>query len=260
MEYKIGEVSNILNIPIDTLRYYEKKNIVHPKKCATNNYRIYDAWEINYLIEYKKFKSYDFSLLEVEDILYHDDLHAFIDKIDDRQTYFEKKLKYYTLLKQKNNEYLHSLNHIKKNLWKCTLTLSPEIYYFTQRYNYTYKSNNQMDELSEVWLKYFPLVECLIEIQAEALLNRDHCNDHGWGFAIKKEYADALQIPLNKLIKHVGSVQSVYTVICAGNKGSFSLTLLDQAMTFIKENGYKLSGTITGNLLARVNEPDGYRR
>lgn len=260
MEYKIGEVSNILNIPIDTLRYYEKKNIVHPKKSANNNYRFYDAWEINYLIECKKFRSYDFSLSEVEDILYHDSLTKFMDKIDDRQSYFEERLKYYTLLMEKNQEYQHSLHSIKKNLWECTLTEHPEIYYFIHRYNYTYKSKDQFGDFFDIWLGYFPFVETIIEIQEEAILNRDHCNEHGWGFAIKKRYADAFQIPLNEKIKHVESVKSVYTVICAGDKGSFSLQLLDKAMSFIEKHGYKLSGTITGNLLARVHEPDGYQR
>ena len=259
MEYKIGEVSNILNIPVDTLRYYEKRNIVHPKK-TTNRYRYYDAWEINYLIECKKFRNFDFSLAEVEDILYHDNLEDFTGKIEGKQNYFEEKLKYYTLLKQKNEEYIHSLKNIKENLWQCTFTHHPEMYYFMHRYNYTYKNKDHFGELFDIWLGYFPFVESLIEIQEEAILNRDHTNDHGWGFAIRKEYAEAFNIPMNNQVKHIEKVDCVYTVICAGDKGSFSLKLLDKAMSFMEENGYQLAGTITGNLLARVHEPTGYCR
>ncbi|MBM4761094.1 MerR family transcriptional regulator [Bacillus sp. B15-48] len=260
MEYKIGEVSNILNIPVETLRYYEKKHIVQPKKSIKNRYRYYDAWEINYLIECKKFRSYDFSLPEVKEILHHNNLNDFIDKIDERQNYFEEQLNYYKLLKQKNEEYIQSLKQIKRNLWKCTLTPHPEIYYFIHRYNYTYKTKNEFGDLIDRWLEFFPFVENLIEIQDNALLNRNNTNDHGWGFSIKKEYADALKIPLNEKVKHVARSESIYTIICAGDKGSFSLKLLDHALTFIKEHDYKLSGTVTGNLLARVHEQNGYNR
>ena len=31
MQYKAKEVSQILNIPIDTLRYFEKIGVIHPK-------------------------------------------------------------------------------------------------------------------------------------------------------------------------------------------------------------------------------------
>ena len=101
MKYKIGEVSRILNIPLETLRYYESKDIVHPVKDKENNYRYYDAWDINFLIECKKFRSLDFSLSEIQDILHKDNLSNFIDKINDRQRYYNEKLKYYTLLVEK---------------------------------------------------------------------------------------------------------------------------------------------------------------
>ena len=253
MKYKISEVSNILNIPIDTIRYYEKKNIVHPQKNSSNNYRFYDAWDINYLLECKKFRHYDFSLSEVEDILYHDDLSSFIDKINGRQNYFEEKMKYYTLLKKKNEEYTTSLNDITKNLNKFTFTYRPEIYYFLHRYNDTYAFKDHFGDIFEVWLDYFPFVETLVEIQEDSIMNRD--DKYSWGFAMKKEYVDAFDIPLNNKVKHQERVESIYTVICAGEKGSFSLNLLDDAMAFIKRNGYRLSGTITGNPLLVCMNP-----
>lgn len=261
MKYKIGEVSKILNIPIDTLRYYEKKHIINPHKDNSNNYRIYESWDINFLLEYKKFRRFDFSICEIEEILYHDNLEKYTNKINGRQAYFDEKLKYYTLAKQKNQEFINSLNNINNNLWKCTFTNHPDIYYFTHRFNREYDTKDKFDGLFEIWLEYFPFVECLVEMQKNAVLNRyQNNNDYRWGFAIKKEYADAFNIPLNDKVKHVESILSVYTVICAGERGTFSLKLLDKALEFIEENGYQIAGDVTGNLLARVHDPSGYHR
>lgn len=260
MKYKIGEVSKILNIPIETLRYLEKKGIVYPRKNDINNYRLYDHWDINFLIEYKRFRSLDFSSSEVEEILHSDNLGSFIEKIDTRQDYIEEKLKHYTLLKEKNDEYRRSLNSIKDNLWKCTFTKHPDIYYFIHRFNERYETKDKFDGLFEIWLNYFPFVEPLIEMKQEAVLDRNNRNEYAWGFSLKKEYIEAFNIPLNDKVKHVEAIESVYTVICAGDKGSFSLKLLDRALEFIEYNGYELSGDVTGRLLARAHEENGYRR
>lgn len=260
MEYKISEVSKILNIPIDTLRFLETKDIVKPRKNDNNNYRFYEAWDINFLIEYKKFRSFDFSISEVKEILHSDNLDSFVEKINGRQEYFEEKLKYYTLLKQKNEEYISSLNNIKNKIWECSFTKHPEIYYFMNRFNYTFETKDKFGGLFENWLNYFPFIDTIVEMKLDSVINRNINNDYEWGFAIKKEYAEAFNILLNDKVKHVESVQSVYTVICAEDSGSFTLKLLDKALKFIEDNGYQLVGSVIGNLLARVHEPDGYRR
>lgn len=259
MKYKISEVSKILNIPIDTLRYLESKDIVNPSK-SNNNYRFYEAWDINFLTEYKKFRSFDFSVTEVKEILHSDNLTSFMEKVNGRQEYFEDKLNYYTFLKQKNEQYINSLNNIKNNLWKCSFTKHPDIYYFMHRFNYKYETKDKFNGLFESWINYFPFIETTVEMKFDAVINRNTNNDYEWGFSIRKEYAEAFNIPLNDKVNHVEAIESVYTIICAGDKGSFSLKLLDKALKFIENSGYILAGNVIGNLLARVHEPDGYCR
>ena len=58
MRYKIGDVSRILGISTDLLRYYEKKGVVQPQKDKNNDYRYYDTWDINFLIDCLWFKRF----------------------------------------------------------------------------------------------------------------------------------------------------------------------------------------------------------
>ena len=62
MGYKIGEVSKLLDIPIETIRYYESKKIISLKRANDSNYREYETWDIYYLLECKKFRSYNLSM------------------------------------------------------------------------------------------------------------------------------------------------------------------------------------------------------
>ena len=50
MEYKIGEVSKILNISKEMIRYYEKQGILKPSRKEDNNYRTYSVMDVFLLI------------------------------------------------------------------------------------------------------------------------------------------------------------------------------------------------------------------
>lgn len=49
MEYKIGEVSKILNISKEMIRYYEKQGILKPSRKEDNNYRTYSVMDVFFI-------------------------------------------------------------------------------------------------------------------------------------------------------------------------------------------------------------------
>ena len=69
MIYKIGDVARILGVSPDILRYYEKKGVVTPRKGENNDYRYYDAWDINFLMDCLWFKNFGFSIDQIADIV-----------------------------------------------------------------------------------------------------------------------------------------------------------------------------------------------
>ena len=62
MRYKIGDVAKILGISPDLLRYYEKKGVVKPVKDRSNDYRYYEPWDINFLIDCLWYKNFGFGI------------------------------------------------------------------------------------------------------------------------------------------------------------------------------------------------------
>ncbi|MEK4064214.1 MULTISPECIES: helix-turn-helix domain-containing protein [Paenibacillus] len=260
MDYKIGQVSKILNIPVETLRYYEKLNIVHPIKDDKNNYRLYEPWDINFLTECKRHRSLDYSLSEIHNIMHCDNLEQYSKRIEEKQIDYNHKLKHYTLLMKKNEELGRDLLNIKNDLGAFHFTEQQNSYYLLHRYNYSYEEKDDFHGVLEAWLNYLPFVEILVEMQMNDIINRDVTNDHAWGFSIKKEYVEAFNIPLSDKVKYIENALCVTTVISVGEKGSFSLKLLDNALEFIRKEGYQLAGNVIGHILARVHESDGYHR
>ena len=73
--YSIGRVSEICNIPIKTLRYYDKINVMVPSiRQENNNYRYYSHDQMVRLFIIKRLRYMGFSLEEVRNILKEDNI------------------------------------------------------------------------------------------------------------------------------------------------------------------------------------------
>ncbi len=66
---KIGRLSKITHVPIDTIRYYEKLGLIRPATRKSSGYRLYSEDAILRLGFIKKAKSIGFTLKEIKELL-----------------------------------------------------------------------------------------------------------------------------------------------------------------------------------------------
>ena len=60
--YQRNKLANILGISKETLRYYEDKHIIEPKRDPVNGYRVYDEMDCQTLVSLRILRSYGYSL------------------------------------------------------------------------------------------------------------------------------------------------------------------------------------------------------
>lgn len=138
-KYKSSEISKILGISVDTLRYFEKVGIISPTVNPINNYRYYEPWDITFLVEYKYFRSLEFSMSDVIDIQQKDDLSSFSEKISSRTEYFRDKKVYYTNLEKCNEERAAQIRKIPENFNKIYFKHIEAIDFFYHRHGDQYE-------------------------------------------------------------------------------------------------------------------------
>jgi len=63
--YSIGQLSKLSNMPVDTLRYYEKQGLIDPPQRGENHYRYYNDDAVARLGFIQRAKSVGFSLKEI---------------------------------------------------------------------------------------------------------------------------------------------------------------------------------------------------
>ena len=254
MAYKISEVSRILNIPIDTIRYYQKQGIIAPRRNEENGYHEFDAEDMDTLLYYKKHRGLDFSAREITDILTSDSSDAYLSRCVAKQEEIEKKLSWYTLLRQKNRNYIDVLAAIPDRLGRFELTMQPEAYYFINSNNDVFRTQGAVRDVFKSWMACYPFVENYYTIAPGELEGSQASFHYRRGFTIKKMWADRLPVLINDEVRFIPERRAVYTVVRTANNRVFTPDLFADALAFIDGEGLRLCDDIQGNVLTCVHE------
>ena len=67
--YKIGELAQKLSVSTDTLRYYEKHNLLSAANRGSNGYRVYNDEDLRVMHFIIRAKAVGFSLNEIKELL-----------------------------------------------------------------------------------------------------------------------------------------------------------------------------------------------
>ena len=82
---KIGELSALSGLSIDTIRFYEKQGLIPPPRRTDTNYRMYDADSPRRLIFIRKARDLGFTLQETGQLLaLSEDGHAGAGDVKER--------------------------------------------------------------------------------------------------------------------------------------------------------------------------------
>ncbi len=247
MKYRIGEVSKILGISPDLLRYYERKGVVKPEKHDGNDYRYYDAWDINFLLDCLWFKNMGFSIEQTAKIVHIEGLDKLNGMLEANEDRLREEIKRSQLLLRRSGEQRAELAAAKELLGKCEIAASPEYLRFLNRTDSEYKIGRETEKQARRWLEVMPLNHrCFV------LSEDGRCS---WGYSLGSDYAAELGFAEGGLVERVLSKKCVHTVFkSAGGRDGFRQELLDYAREYAENAGLTRAGNIFGALTASVEE------
>ena len=252
MRYKIGDVARILGISTDLLRYYEKKGVVTPQKDKTNDYRYYDTWDINFLIDCLWYKRFGFGIPQVAYMVtdcYHGDLISLLDEKGDQ---LESELRRQEQLLGRLREYREAVQRVKAFLGVCEIADSPELICYLNRFNYSYNYTPEMQKLSRQWQEYMPFTQRYFEIPQVGLLGKG--DDFAWGFSLRTAYAEELNVPVKPPVKKLGSRRCIHSAFKSSGKNAFTPRHLRFLLDYAEREGLRVTGPAMGTLVCSVRE------
>ncbi len=252
MRYKIGDVSRILGISTDLLRYYEKKGVVQPQKDKNNDYRYYDTWDINFLIDCLWFKRFGFGIPQVAYMVtdcYHGDLISLLDEKSDQMA---SEIRKQEQLLARLREYREAVERVKAGLEVCDIQDSPELICYLNRFNYSYNYTPELQKLSRQWQEYMPFTQRYFEIPQEGLLGDGA--DFAWGFSLRTPYAEELGVSVKPPVKRLQSRRCIHSAFRSPGKNAFTPRHLRFLLDYAKEQELRIAGNAMGTLVCSVRE------
>lgn len=252
MRYKIGDVSRILGISTDLLRYYEKKGVVTPQKDKNNDYRYYDTWDINFLIDCLWYKNFGFGIPQAAYLVtecYHGDL---VSLLEEKQSEIEANIHRQQLLLERMKKHLDDVLRVKDCIGVCEIADSPDIVCYLNRFNFTYDNRDELLDLSRQWLDYMPFTQRYFEIPQDGL--KGEGDDYAWGFSLSAEYVKELNITVKPPVVQNPSKICIHSAFKSSGKNAFTPRHLDPILEYASKGGYKIAGRAQGNLVCSVLE------
>lgn len=266
-KYRIGDISKLLGIPVQTLRYYEEQGIIHPEKDEKSGYRYYDAWELNSLMDSLYYRSLDFSLKETEQILNEDNREEICRKYTEQEAKilhqieeYKSKLEAISQKRQQMQTFMGDLNQFKE--CQC-----PGLLFFRHRLKDRFQSAEGVEDFNELkpgmkeWVERIPHIEPTFMIPKSSLQEDDKENlKYWWGWSMP--IGEALQEGMepSSTNEYLPSCHCVYTVFQAGEEGTFSSAFSGRAYQKVVDKGYVVNGNPIGRLILKEHDKGQYHR
>ncbi|WP_124067980.1 MerR family transcriptional regulator [Clostridium sp. E02] len=223
-KYSIGEVSNRLGLSRDTLRFYEKRGIIQPHKLK-NGYRSYTYEDIRQLLNIMFYRRLNFSLEDIERILYKSTFHSRRSMIQEKIAEEKQQVEQHRQSLVHLNQLKALYDSVKRDLGHYKIKSFPPSYILPE------------DALNDLG------VSDLCYLLNEYPLERRQGKETSQVFLLTMDTASVMK--LKPELKHQSVLsydQCVYTILASETPNPDPQTI-QAAASWAYEMGYSLSGT-----------------
>lgn len=248
--YTVGQVAKFLGVSKDTLKFYEEKGLVYPKKDDDNGYRKYDHFDIYDVITTNFYREIDIEIKQIQEIRKSKTIEEVEKILEEKEEKIQAEIEYKKLLLKRIKSVKEDCEKIKNHFGEYSikemkpLEVKGEITDFTAYDEYEIIKNNT-DNLKEAIT--FTGLRRVISFDEEGI--------KGDKFIVVKKIEDSDKDIKGEVISHP---KCIYTVIENGrwlNGGKNIDGEVEMSLRKIaKENGYQPVGLTYINILLTTYE------
>lgn len=264
--YRIGEISKLLDMSQATLRFYEDHGIITPQKDEESNYRYYNAWDVTILIDSLFLRKMDFTLEQTEQMIHSMDLKEKTSLYIKQENLINQRIEQYRMMVDTLSRRRIKMQLYRNNAGKMTITKNPPLIYHRYMKNNHFESltssttTEEMQKNMEEWIAMIPEITPTFLIQYDSYIEADvNKSQYWWGFSIPLEKAYQKGISPESPNEYLPPLTSIYTIFEANTSESLAVSLEEQVLRKVREEGHILNGNPMGRLIARAHE-DGVHK
>ncbi|MCR0571066.1 MerR family transcriptional regulator [[Clostridium] innocuum] len=123
--YKISQIAKLLGLSSDTIRFYEKKGLVHPSVNPDNQYREYNLDNILELLDIIYYRHLDISLQDIQSICTSKSRENMYELLLKKKQETEEKIRYEQQLLKKLTCISETYQRVESNQNICSIKAFP---------------------------------------------------------------------------------------------------------------------------------------
>ncbi len=255
--YSVSEAARILGVHPQTVRFYDKKGVIIPKKdklTGRRTYSLYDVYQISFR---KQFLNMKFTVDETERALHDFTLADFSSMVEKHRQTIEANMMIENARYQGILELQERVNNIPRFLDRFFFKNRPAVWRHPHIRNGILLEDDDSVKARKILMDLMPLTTYSLTFSFEDTQTANDETICAWDVALREPYAQ--QFGLNKIkgSNYVKSESCVYTIVKAEGKDMLKWNSLSKTLDFLKYNHLKISGNVYGNLIASVRDDTG---
>lgn len=259
MKYCIGEFSSRLGITRDTLRLYEKHDIVKPVKDRHNSYRYFNDLDARNLLMSRWYRSLQIPLQDVAGLIQNASLGDILEKMEASKQELEEEIRKSMMLLHKLEELSREVQRLESRLYRCELVDRPGLYRIKQTDKNDLLDTKGLEGTINALMEMLPYSYYCFRIERDSIESEEALLNYNWGLSISEDEARQLGIALDGHLEYIPPSRCVSSVILSPQSEHFSKESFRFMLTYVDEHHYAINGAVTGRLILTENH-EGVKR
>ncbi len=255
-DYNIGTIAKLLGISSESLRYYESKKVIQPRRDPETGYRYYTAWDLHLLFQAKHYQSYGYTLKEIVKLFQTQSPMEISEELKCKETAIEHEI----LLQMNRLNCIRQnqamLNDAAQSIGQFRIEKSPGIFRMNTQNNYTLNKSPEALELIEEWTKLTPFIYSCARFSYENIMTKSP--DFEFGMGLNEEYAAFLDITEGEYVQYHPPRMCLHTCVPSNSGHYLTLEFLSPAFEYMEKNGLRLSGDIITQVVCMTRAENEY--
>ena len=261
-KYRIGKISELTNVPQQTLRYYEELGLIKPEKSQNTGYRYYDSYVLNELLYARTLRSMGFSMEQTGKFLNMNDLNDNIMLCEENEEKIESKIRMYQIMLQSTKEYKERMKNCCGDKDRFVIKDRPDIVLQCYQHKQCIQASDGVEDFAILnkrlndWLHILPEVSTGFVIDYESIneMKSPEDIDYWWGFTIPMEVAIQHHMDVTFPNNHIKSCPCVYTTFEVEKHGAFIQEFYQKVYLKLMQAGHVIVNHIIGRVITRTYE------
>ncbi|WP_342563549.1 MerR family transcriptional regulator [Paenibacillus sp. FSL R7-0345] len=249
MKYSIGEFASILGITADTLRLYEKHDIVRPEKGCRNNYRYFNDLDARNLLSSRWYRSMQIPLQNVAGLINGAPAERVVDSIYTAQLQLEEEIRWSTMLLDTIRTIHNELVGLEDKLCKCRIKQMPGMYRLQQTEKNQLLQKECLKQTVQAWMDLLPFTFYSFRTENTDNLGSGGELDYNWGLALLEEDQQKLGVCIDDSMQYIPSGTCISSVIVTSYEDYLEQEAFQFMLDYAWEQGYNVDGDVYGKIL-----------